>query len=166
MKQQPGERFHLSRSTRIVALALIAIVLIGGWLALRSHGGSLADPNSVALPTVATEQPVIAAYFKGEGAPLVQFVNATSILIRRRTPTRASCQHLAKLVLPAIGQPPALLGVASRVPDAATAQMVLADLDSTTRYLALCTQGHESDRTELKFTKTVLLRRLRDMGVQ
>jgi hypothetical protein len=141
---------------------LLAVVLVGVAISVavvlaRRH------PAQVELPPI-TDLDGAATYLRGPGAPLLALINTTSALVDGTTDV-ATCQTWASSALPAIGEPPALLALATAIPDQATAEMMMNDLDETMQALSACLHGNIEANDGLRFTSGILQRRLVQLGL-
>jgi hypothetical protein len=151
---------------RVVVLAVAAVLAAGvlgsGWWLVRRD--SRVDPSTVALPSPSGEPTEVRAYFAGDGAPLVAFLEATSDLPATSTPEQ--CQALAA-ELTGIGEPPDLMGLAVWVPDPGVRDVAVQHTTAVGRYLDECGAGRplESAADRAHFSATVLRRLLERDGV-
>lgn len=164
-----ARRASRSRSRRLAVVSVLLLAIAGvGFALLRlsqdeSHG-RFADPAKVSLPAVEDGE-ATAAYLRGEGAAAVRLVELTTALAEGDA-SQSTCQDLIENGLPNVGDPPDLLGLAAGIPDRATSEMAVEDLRAVVGVLQQCSQGETADTDRLRFARTVLVRRLQELGVR
>jgi hypothetical protein len=134
----------------------VAAVGAGAWWLTRPHP---VDPRTAALPTPSASAATVQAYFRGSGAPLVDFVRTTTDL--PADADKSSCTALADRLAP-LGSPKALASKATAVPDATVAAAALNHVSAVSRYVAACGSGTglADAAADAHFTAVVLTRLL------
>lgn len=148
----------------LVALAGVLLLGIVAGRRLGGRGSAFAESGSVALPPRPTGPVVDAtrAYLAAEGMVVAGLTQVTAPMVQG-SPAPADCRTVAESALPGLGTPAEVYRAFAAIPDQPTAEIAVAHLDATTRFLARCLKG-DIDQTELRFTRTVLLRRLEEVS--
>ena len=153
------------RALAVACAALVAIAAVAGIAVVKlGQPPGLADPTTVTLPP-ATDAAGAVAFLRADGAPFVQLVDVTGALSDGKE-TAASCQQLATERLPAVADPPALLSIATRIPDPVTSELAVAHFGVVVTGLQACAQGRDLDRERLAFTRALLVRRFQEIGLR
>lgn len=152
---------------RILILGVVALAVLGVlayWLLSRTDD-RLADPGSVELPPPPADVTSSVAFFSAEGAPVLAVHRIATELSTGDVATSNECRELSLHELPSIGEPPALVALAERVPDAVASELSRSELVAMSDFLRRCIGSEEPDREELQFAVRVLERRLVELGV-
>lgn len=151
-----------------VALAVVVLgaLAAGAYLYLNPDRPELADARSVALPK-ARDREATAAFLRGPGADLLRFHRASRALSAPRVSRDLdACRRIVRRRLAPTGSPRALSRLAARVPDRVARDMFASELRAVVAVVAACRsgEGREQATESLSFQRTVLARRLRQVG--
>ena len=117
------------------------------------------DPESVDLPPIGDEAAATRAFLAGaEGATIRAFLDASEPLLGDSIDV-AVCRESVK-ALDSIGSPESVYRAASGIPDPPTAEMAVAHIHATSRFLGQCLESAPASVDEIRFTSVILERRL------